>query len=51
MLANAIVVNILQYISVSNQHNMHLKLTQVYVDYISINLKENQIDDYMCNWN
>lgn len=35
MLANIMVVSILQYINVSNQHTAHLKTTQCYVNYIS----------------
>lgn len=39
--ANSMVVIILQYISISNQHAVYLKLTQkLYADYISINLGE-----------
>ena len=37
VLANAMVLIILQYISVSNQHIIHHKLTQ-YVNYTSIRL-------------
>ena len=38
ILANAMVVIILQHIRVSNQHVSHLKLTQCYVNRISIKL-------------
>ena len=37
VLTNAAVLIILQYINVSNQHIVHLKLTQWYVSYISKN--------------
>ena len=36
VLANAMVVIILQYINVSKQYVGHLKLAQCYVSYISI---------------
>lgn len=40
VLANAAVENILQHISISNQHFVHLKLnTTFYINYISIKLK------------
>lgn len=40
VLANATVESILQHISISNQHFVHLKLnTTVYVNYSSIKLK------------
>ena len=40
VLADATVESILQHISISNQHFVHLKLnTTFYVNYISINLK------------
>ena len=35
VLAKAMVVSILQYISVSNKHLVHLKLTQCYMSIIS----------------
>ena len=42
VLANTMVVIILQYISTSNQHIVHLKLIQCYVNYILIKfLKKN----------
>lgn len=41
MLANAIMVIILQYVSISKQHVVHLKLnTMLYTNYISVNLGE-----------
>ena len=43
ILANAIVLIILQYINVSNQHIVYLKLTQLYVNYISIKLGQGRL--------
>jgi len=38
MLANAMVVIILQFIKVSNQHFVHMKHMMLYINYISIKL-------------
>ena len=42
-LANATVAIILPYIDVSNQHIVHFKLTQHYVNYTSVKLGKNRI--------
>ena len=38
VLTNLIVIIVLQYIHISNHYTVHLKLTQYYVNYISVKL-------------
>lgn len=47
MLANAVVVIILQHISVWNQHLIHLKVTQCYISILSKKIQHNNIKRFI----
>ena len=50
VLANPLVAIILRYVSIFNQHMVHLKFTQCYVNYISMKLEKEKKKKVTPQW-